>query len=96
MSNITGVWVLGNQVDGVEKCLNWYEYDIPNFADCNVLIADMTTLDKSTLHGRDYDKCKEVFEGIFARFKAGLEIYCIIQESFTVQNLEEIDIHNYF
>ena len=96
MSNKDGVWILGNNVDGVEKCIDWYVSDIPNFADCNVLIVDMTTLSTKTLHSRDFAKCKEIFEGILARYKTGLQIYCILSESFQEKTYENYDLENYF
>lgn len=96
MSNKDGVWVLGNNVDGVEKCLAWHTSDIPNFADCNVLIVDMTTLGSGTLHSRDYAKCKEIFEGILARYRTGLQIYCILSESFQEKTYENYTLENYF
>ena len=95
MSNKDGVWVLGNHVDGVEKCIDWHDSDIPNFADCNVLIVDMTTLDRSVLHNREYSKFEELLDGIWARYKTGLFIYCIFTESFAVKNFEDIELENY-
>jgi len=92
----TGIWLLGNEVTGVQKCLQWYASDIPNFADCNTLIVDMTTLDPQTLHGIEYKKCKELFNGILSRYKAGGEIICIINESFSAKTYEDYVIDNYF
>ena len=94
MVNTDGVWILGNNIVGVDKCIQW-DSDIPNFADCNVLIVDMTTLDKDVLHNREYEKIRELFEGILARYKTGLFIYCIFTESFSVKNLEGLQLANY-
>ncbi|MGI0046557.1 MAG: hypothetical protein ACREBB_05140 [Nitrosotalea sp.] len=74
------VWVLGTEVHGVGKSINWIPKEIPSFADCDILIVDTTLLSEKLISSMNIYDVKKIFTEIKKRFETGLLIICISSE----------------
>lgn len=90
------IWVLGNEVEGADRCIKWDLGNIGNFADCDKLIVDMTTLRESSLYFVKWEKATEIFDQIKKRFQSGGKIICILQPKFECTNSEKTIMNSYF
>jgi len=90
------IWVLGNEVLGADLCITWNLGHFPNFADCDKLIVDMTTLHENHLYSISWDRATEIFNQIEKRFQSGGIIVCILQPKFECVNSDKTIINSYF
>ena len=74
------IWCLGSKIDGL-KSFSWVDGRI-SFADCDVLIITVETLDQNTLDNLDKDEMDKLSIEISTRFSQGdLLIICIAAET---------------
>ena len=74
------IWCLGTKIDGC-RSVSWHDRDI-SFADCDVLIVTVGTLDKRTLDGLDTYARDSLSTEICKRFNQNqLLIVCIMAET---------------
>lgn len=91
------MWVLGNDVKGIDKSLSWHTTSFPSFSECDVLIVDTTTLNDPAIKSLTFDHAKNLFDEISKRLKTGFTIICIVSKTITgVTAKDHSIITNYF
>jgi hypothetical protein len=64
------IWILGARNDNADRSIQWDE-EFPNFADPDVLIVNLSSLNRNLRDSIDTDKLFHARDAIYGRFKSG-------------------------
>jgi hypothetical protein len=64
------IWVLGAKNDNADRSIRWNE-EFPNFADPDILIVNLNSLDRNLRDSMKNDKLFRARDAIYGRFKVG-------------------------